>query len=507
MSAITYHEACLDPNLFGPWFAAESWDTWRVIDKALFGLPLNDTELAVFTDLTGRTEAPTSPASEAWFVCGRRSGKDVKAASIAAYLATFGAETYGYLSKLVRGERGVVQVLAVDRDQAKVCLSYLKAFFEQPILRKTVKKETADGIDLKNGLGIEITTNDRRRVRGRTVVAVVFDEVAFWMSESSVNPDEEVYKAVKPAMATIPGAMLIGISSPHARKGLLYRKWKANYGKAGNVLVVQAPTWQMNLTLSRDSELIAEAYKDDPSSAAAEYGAEFRTDIEAFVSLDVVEACVTAGVFERAYDPQHKYVAFADPSGGSVDAYTLGIGHREGKRIVLDAVRERKPPFSPEAVTSEYAGLLKAYGISEVHGDRYAGEFPRELYRNSGITYRLSEKVRSDLYLNFLPALNSGVVDLLDNPKLVSQIVGLERRVARGGKESIDHAPGGHDDIANAVAGVVSLLDLKAPAPSPYSVPYGRTGGTSAYSIPTGRNDPYTRLDNMLAEAARTSQR
>ena len=49
-------------------------------------------------------------------------------------------------------------------------------------------------------------------------------------------------------------------------------------------------------------------------------------------------------------------------------------------------------------------------------------------------------------------------VDLLDDPRLVAQIVGLERRTARGGRDSIDHAPGAHDDVANAVAGLVDVL-------------------------------------------------
>jgi hypothetical protein len=55
----------------------------------------------------------------------------------------------------------------------------------------------------------------------------------------------------------------------------------------------------------------------------------------------------------------------------------------------------------------------------------------------------------------FLPLLNSGRVDLLDNPTLITQLCSLERRTARGGRDSIDHAPGGHDDVANAVAGAL----------------------------------------------------
>ncbi len=56
--------------------------------------------------------------------------------------------------------------------------------------------------------------------------------------------------------------------------------------------------------------------------------------------------------------------------------------------------------------------------------------------------------------------MNARRVELLEHPRLSAQLVGLERRTARSGKDSIDHAPGGHDDLANAVAGVLVGLDL-----------------------------------------------
>jgi hypothetical protein len=49
--------------------------------------------------------------------------------------------------------------------------------------------------------------------------------------------------------------------------------------------------------------------------------------------------------------------------------------------------------------------------------------------------------------------LNAGRIVLPKSDRLVNQLCGLERRVARSGKDSIDHSPGGHDDVANAVAG------------------------------------------------------
>ena len=149
--------------------------------------------------------------------------------------------------------------------------------------------------------------------------------------------------------------------------------------------------------------------------------------------------------------------------GGSADSFTIGIAHKEDEIGVLDALREIKPPFSPEGVVSEFADLCKSYRISKITGDRYAGEWPREQFAKRGIKYEPSEHPKGTLYLNFLPLINSGKVRLLGNKRLVSQLVGLERNTARGGKDSIDHARGGHDDVANAVAGALLQATAKRP--------------------------------------------
>jgi hypothetical protein len=187
------------------------------------------------------------------------------------------------------------------------------------------------------------------------------------------------------------------------------------------------------------------------------------------VSREAVEACVALGVLERAPLSDISYSAFVDPSGGSADSMTLAIGHREDDVAVLDAIRERRPPFSPEDVVSEFAALLKTYKITTVQGDRYAGEWPRERFDVHGIKYEPAAKPKSDLYRDLLPSLNSRKVDLLDLPRLTAQLVGLERRTARGGRDSIDHAPGGHDDLANSIAGLVALVGASNTFDSTYA--------------------------------------
>jgi hypothetical protein len=291
----------------------------------------------------------------------------------------------------------------------------------------------------------------------------VLDEVAFWRSDESANPDREVLTALRPATATVPGSMIVGISTPYARKGVLWQSFKDHYGKDGDpVLVWQADTRSMNPTIGE--HVIAAAYAADEASAAAEYGALFRRDIESFIAREAVEAAVVPGRHELPAISSARYVGFVDPSGGSQDSMTLAIAHHEARdekakddpgMVVLDAIRERKPPFSPEDVVHEFVKLLKAYHVTEVNGDRYGGEWCREPFRKSGITYRLAERPKSELYRELLPLVNSGRVELLDHPRLITQLLGLERRTARGGKDSINHAPNAHDDLVNAVAGVL----------------------------------------------------
>lgn len=178
------------------------------------------------------------------------------------------------------------------------------------------------------------------------------------------------------------------------------------------------------------------------------------------MSRAVVDGCTPPGRFELPYVPGQRYVAFVDPSGGSSDSMTLAVAQMDPvdrTRAVLALVRDRKPPFSPAQVVLEFAAVLKGYGLSKVTGDRYAGEWPREPFRQAGITYEISERTKGDIYRDALPLLNSGRVELLDLKALTDQLCNLERRTARGGKDSIDHPAGGHDDIANAAAGAPLL--------------------------------------------------
>jgi hypothetical protein len=385
---------------------------------------------------------------------GRRSGKTRSMAILGAWLAALNDHS----AVLAPGERAVLPILSASVWQAGKSFQYLDGIFTAvPALASMVTNKTADTLSLSNSVDIECRPASFRTIRGVTAVAIIGDEVAYWRSENSANPDKEILDAARPSLATT-GGPLICISSPYAKRGELWSAFKRDYGAAGDprILVAKAPSLTLNPTLPQ--RVVDRAYERDPLAAAAEYGAEFRNDIESFVSPEAVEACVDVGVFERAPLAGIAYTAFCDPSGGSADAFSLALAHRDPDgRLVLDCVRERMPPFSPEDVVNEFAAILKSYRCASVSGDKYAGEFPRELFQKRGVTYRPSERSKSELYVELLPLINSRRVDLLDDRKGISQLIGLERRTARSGKDSIDHAPGGHDDRINSIAGALVL--------------------------------------------------
>ena len=456
----TILEICDNPQLFRPWFRKpETWRSWRVFLAALFGLPIKDCEdLGLFKRCTGLDAPPPGGIVEAWLVCGRRAGKSFVLALVAIYLAVF----RDWSTYLAPGERGVIKIIAVDRKQAKVIWRYCHALLTrvQPINAMIERDAPADGeIDLTNGVTIEVQAASFRSVRGYTLIAALCDELAFWRSEDSSNPDFEILAALRPAMSTIPGAMLLCASSPYSKRGALYEAHKRYFGRPGPVLVWHADTRTMNPTVSQ--RVIDDAMERDPQSAAAEYGAEWRSDIETFLSAELVDAAIDRDVIVRPPQPNINYVAGCDPSGGVGDSFTAAVAHVDCGVIALDALYEKRAPFNPAAAVGEIADLCRQYGIRKITGDRYAASWVSEAFAGQQITYWHSQKDRSGVYLDALPLFASGKVRLLDNSRLVTQLTGLERRTAPSGKDRVDHSIHGKDDVANAVC--LALVDAQRP--------------------------------------------
>ena len=462
---ISLRRALEDPKLLD--MGAPSWLAWRALLVAIVGEKLTTGELEHFRRLTKRDKPPAQRVRQFWGVVGRRGGKSKSMATLAVYLACMCK--YPMLSA---GERGVVLLIAQDQRQATIILEYALAVIENsPVLRRQLVRSTADTIELQGSIFLEVRAANFRRLRGLTALAVIADEVSFWLAEDSANPDVEIINAVKPALLTTNG-LLIGISSPYARRGVLWEAYRDNFGADGpeDVLVAQGSSRELNPDLP-EAEIDAE-YKKDAAYAAGEYGALFRDDVDSFVTAEAVDAATDFGDPERPYTRHFSYSAFVDPSGGSSDSMALAIGHREGAITIVDVIREVPAPFSPATVVEDFCKVLRRYGISRVFGDRYGAEWVAEAFDFQGVLYEHSELNRSELYLNFLQMLNSKTVALPDHEGLRKQLLALERRPGRLGRDQVNHPRGQHDDVSNVVAGVSVLCNVE---PLAMSVPgFGR---------------------------------
>jgi hypothetical protein len=226
MLRVTPFQVISEPRLLAGGFQGPSWERWRALLKAMFGEALDRRERRLFREIAERSP-PLKPVKEAWLLIGRRGGKDSIAAAIAVTMALTDHRRH-----LRPGEVGVIACLAVTREQAQIVLRYIRAsFLENEYLRPLVTRETEDGIELSNCVEIIVLTNRFRSLRGRTVLCCIMDEVCYWRSEDSASPDQETYPAIKPAMVTLPDAMLIGITTVYRKSGLAYEKWSKYYGK------------------------------------------------------------------------------------------------------------------------------------------------------------------------------------------------------------------------------------------------------------------------------------
>jgi hypothetical protein len=431
-----------------------SWQTWGAVLKAAFALPLTDAELATFHAVAGERGLPTQRVRELWCVAGRKGGKSHMAAATACYLALFGKY------KLAPGERGEVLVVASSIDQAHIVFDRIVGFLQSsPVLRKEIANTTRDEIELRNGIVIGVHACSFRSVRGRTLVAAVFDEVSFWRDESSATPDIEMYRAVRPAMLTTKG-LLIGISSPYRKVGLLYQKHRDCFGVDGDILVVQGATEAFNPTINA-----AEERALDPTAAVSEYDAEFRRDLNAYLDDESIDRAIDD---DRPLElpPQEGilYEGFVDSNAGGSDAYTAGVVCRMGDDYIIAAVRGTYRG-DPEVTTKEYADLFRSYRITKVTGDNFAKEWVAGAWRKLGFEYVQSKKPKSDIFLEVIPLWLRGVVRIPNLPTLVRELRLLERQTHRSGRDTVNHPRGEHDDYANVVCGALWLLAKKEMRP------------------------------------------
>jgi hypothetical protein len=457
---LTFPAMLLDPKLLGGVFGAPSFRVWVTLAAVIFGLGygLSPEEQATVAALIGGRPLPRERVRELWIIASRRAGKSIFAAALAIFLAL---QRY----RTSPGEVPTLIIITPSLRQSRITKRYISGLMAaSPLLRSLIASETASEIVLTNGNVIEVVTASRVAPRGRTLIAVIVDEGAFLPADdAAAEPLAEVLVACRPGLATTDGLLAV-IGSPYAQAGPMFEAYRQHYGVESDVLVTKGASQQFNPTIP--DRVITQAMEADPSAAGAEWLGTFRQDIESFCTREAAEAVIVPGCVGLPYRPEVSYAGFADFAGGTPggDSAALAIGHsemRDGRRIaILDVVVEVRPQFAPDDVCATFAKTLVAYGITTAMADRWAGQFPAVAMAKHGVRLVACESTKSDLYRDLLPLVNSRGCELLDHPRLLAQLVGLERRVGRSGREFIDHPVGRHDDVINVAAGCLVAAGL-----------------------------------------------
>jgi len=428
--------------------------------RAIYGLPLTATQADLWRTCTGRDAYPGHGFGDVTVLAGARGGKDSRiAAPVAAFESIYG----GHERRLARGERAIVPVVAQDTRATRIAYGYIKDYITgSPVLASMVEDVLSLEIALTNRLTIQCFPCTLRSLRGWSIPAGIMDELAFWRLEGQADSDAEVQASIRRGMLAFPSPRLVKISTPYMKSGVAYDDFRAAFGKDDpDRLVWKASSLLMNPSLL--SERLERERRLDPSRFSREYEAEFAEDVDAFLPGAWVDAAVRPGRHELPPMEATTYYAAVDASGGGADAFTLGIVHGEGERVVQDVMRSwrgsRTEHVDLEGIVGEIVEILQRYGVGRLVGDRYSAGWVRQAFERHNVQYLTPDGLdKSTAYLAAEPAFASGCIDILDHPVMVRELKILEKRPRPGGKTVVDHPSGHHDDHSNALALAVAWM-------------------------------------------------
>lgn len=492
----------LDNRIPDPWGLTER-DYWALFQEKgtydALGYPHKPPEL------------PYTPKAyaECWAVTGVRAGKsDRLAATVVVYEAVCG----GHEAYLRKGRKALCFQIAQDLRMARYSLHSIRsvletmAFVNQPFGRSATRvlNVTADSVELWNGLVIATCPPTVKSVRGYDSPAAVLDEVGVWAVDlESANPDREVFTQVVSRQAQFEDPIIVGISSPWAKVGLLYERYTA--GTEGSKircaqcaehggecprcaslrephkgrLVLHATSASLGNPLVTRKWLESKR-NSDPKAFERECLARFQDSLSGFLDSTLLEAAVERGVVEHPPEADRCYVAAFDPAFRR-DAFGFAIGHAEEKGVVIDLIRKYQPlpgmpPLNPNQILqNEIVPLLRSYRVVLVYSDQHHFDSLNQLALQHHFALEcvpFSAQSKADIYGNLKQLVNARRFAIIDHPEALGELSSLEMKLTEAGNVAIAAPKGQHDDLATVVAltahKAVWMLPAAAPAePAP----------------------------------------
>jgi hypothetical protein len=347
--------------------------------------------------------------------------------------------------------------------QAKVVKGYIEGKIERsPILRRHVVATRAQELELDNGITIAIHPSSFRSIRGLSVVCCICDEIAFWWTEDTyANPDTEVVRAVRPAMATFEHAKLVLVSSPYAMSGVLWEMWQAR-NEDPHILVWHAPTALMNPSVPKS--YLEREKRRDPENFEREYEATFTEALSSFLPAELIQACVVHGRTSTTPDTYGSLCYGAIDAAFKGDRFTFCIGHYDrdvNRKVIIDHLQgwqgSRREPVKLQNVIPLIRETCRRYGAYRVYCDQYGAAPISEAFKSHGMPVKeipFTTQSKADIYGTLRTLIIDHRIELLDHPESLKELRQLEVELMPGGLVRVGHPTraGAHDDYADVIA-------------------------------------------------------
>ena len=462
--------------------------------RTIYGLPLDPQELEIYKRASGRQTYQPVEHREASAIAGRRGGKTSKiAAPIVCYEAV---RDHG----LPAGEEGYVMLLAPTMKQARIAFRYIRAYLRgSRLLSRHIVSTSKDEIKLDNDIIIGCYASTYDGVRGRTIVAAICDELAFWPhEETAANPDEEVLAALRPGMITVRNAKLLKISTPYTKDGVLWREYQQRSELDFPVLHFSSEDLNPKL---QSSALEKERCRGE-QTFRREYMAEFTDAISGWIVPELLDQCIVRRRTELPFTMDGVFVAVADPAFVRDDFALAILSRRDDGRIVVHRLARwsgtKAAPLGHEDVLRQVNSILADYGINALIGDQHCFELIQQVLQRLGIYYKkynFDSRTRPEIFANLRHLLSQRKIELLDNAELLRQLRGLQEHRNDRGQVDIRPAAGCKDDLAVAVALGASELTKQPAGPPPFRVPGDRPAPLGIERTGWGGQPGYTGLN------------
>jgi len=426
---------------------------WEATLRALYGLPLRPTDMALLLQATRRSEASLralegTPARELWVRVGRRGRKSTIAALVAVHEAVFG----GHEAHMLPNEQGLIAVVSKDTAGSQVVASFAESHAQALGLRthwSSIGNIRVLGID-GCSVSIAVLPCNSKAPRGFAVPVVICDEIAHWATDPDdyVNADAIVLTALRAPMAQFSQAKLIAISTPYGVEGEFHETVEASLGDGAEpgMLAVEGPTWEWNPSIS-------EARTHEIERDERRWLQEFKA-----VPSETLSSAFELVHIEQAFEPYQRaegrrFIAI-DASSLKKDAFSYMVVSEtpQGELQVLEIGGWESADFAKTdtlGIVGEISRKAKLWQAEQIFGDqRDSAPIGAEFSRH-GLAFKefpWTNKSKDAAANTLGKLLSEKRVSIVPHARLKRELIGLQAKLLPSGIYS--YATNGKDYLA-----------------------------------------------------------